>query len=249
MELKGAKMMHSVLREQYLYVMKWAKKVHPEDLKGIIEDIPTERLDTFLHKYYKMAAPLAMLQRNYALGKKFSTIDISKKDSEDDYYFATFEAEMENIIKNQSGELIKTITGTTKENMLRGIREILNNARDEGLGVPAIQDLIVKKFGEDIIGNAAARARAIARTEMIKASNQAQHFAMKSTKLQYRKFWSTSHLGNIRDSHMEAEQDSIDRGGLQPNELHSNGLAFVGDPSAPAEEIINCRCTELYETI
>ena len=84
---------------------------------------------------------------------------------------------------------------------------------------------------------------------MISASNQASEFAADSTGYDYLKFWSTSGLPNIRETHLEAEKYSDDKGGLKPDETFPNGLLYPGDPNGAAEEVINCRCTLMHEIV
>jgi len=118
-----------------------------------------------------------------------------------------------------------------------------------GYGIDKIRQNLTDQIGASIRGNVRARAKAIAQTEMISASNQASTFAAESTGLEYRKYWSTSHLQGIRPTHIMAEQDSIARGGLRNNEPFANGLMFPGDPAGPADEVCNCRCTVLHEIV
>ena len=108
---------------------------------------------------------------------------------------------------------------------------------------------LYRTVGANLRGNGYARAKAIAQTEVISASNQASEYAAASTGYQYRKFWSTSGLENIRPSHIEAEQYSDAVNGLLPDERFPNGLLYPGDPSGEASEVINCRCVIMHEII
>jgi hypothetical protein len=126
----------------------------------------------------------------------------------------------------------------------------MENGRAEGLGIEQIQKNIIKELGASISGNVKARARAIAQTEMISASNQASVYAAKSTGYETRKFWMTSGQESTRESHLEAEIYSDNAGGLKDNETFPNGLLYPGDPSTDdASEVINCRCTIIHEIV
>ena len=187
-----------------------------------------------------MSADLAVMVRNNML---------KGKSDEDKVMTAVFQSKLTKLVRDESGKKIVTITETTKERVLNVIRGLLDEADTEGLGIQEITSRMYKSVGASLRGNGYARAKAIAQTEMISASNQASTFAAESTGYEYRKFWSTSGLPNIRLSHIEAEQysDSVD--GLRPNETFPNGLLYPGDPNGAAEEVINCRCCILHEII
>ena len=172
-----------------------------------------------------------------------------KASDEDKIMNSAFQLKLTNIVRNQSGEKITSITNTTKERLVSIMRELLDEADTEGWGVDKITSNLYKRTKQNLIGNGYARARAIAQTEIISASNQASEFAAQSTGYEYRKFWSTSGLTNIRPTHIEAEQFSNQKDGLKPDETFPNGLLYPGDPSGDASETINCRCTILHEII
>jgi len=239
-ERKGLRMIRAALKEQYKPLLKRIGSVPFTDLEGLVEDITEDPIQKAFMRYYPMFGSMALMQRKHVL---------KQKAEEDVIYTSLFEKYMQDIVRNEAGEMITTITATSKKNALRKIREILTAGEAEGLGIEEIRKQLVADVGKFIRGNVEARARAIAQTEMIKASNQAAWKGVESTNLEFRKFWSSSHLPGTRESHIMAEQDSISRGGLSKEEYHSNGLLYVGDPSGPVEEVVNCRCTELYEVV
>jgi len=239
-ERKGLRMIRASLKEQYKPLFDRIGNVSITDIEGLVEDMTEEPIKKVFMRYYSMFGNIALMQRKHLL---------KEKSDEDTFFISMFEKYMQDIVRTEAGSMITTITETSKKNALRKIREILADGEAEGLSVELIKEQIVKGLGKFIRGNIEARARAIAQTEMIKASNQAAWRAVDSTKLEIKKYWSSSHLPGVRDSHTKAEQDSISRGGLSKDEYHSNGLLYVGDPDGPAEEIINCRCTELYEVV
>lgn len=247
-ERQGLPMAKKAITEQYNYVLSRISTAEKDDFNRIVQAIPDEPIKNFLQIYYVRFAPIAMLQFEWMKERaKGAGILIERK--ADNVYLTLFERYMYQIIANESGNKITTITATTKERILAQIRDQLELGEAAGMGIEEIRKNIYQAVGDSLKGNGMARAKAIAQTEMIQASNRAQHFAAESTGLQYRKFWSSSHLPGTRISHQEAEQDSIARGGLLKTEVHSNGLLYVGDPNGPASEVINCRCTELYEIV
>lgn len=89
------------------------------------------------------------------------------------------------------------------------------------------------------------RAARVARTEVHSAAMHAGQTVARSTDLELIKIWLTTTDDRTRDTHAGAdlqEQEMDD-----PYYVGGAALMFPGDPGGPAEEIINCRCGELYE--
>ncbi len=249
MEKRGYRLAYNSLKAQYLNFIERSKSLDPNNWQDAADLINQEPIANFLKTFYRMAAPLALMQRKFSVGEKSAQTGIKYKAEGDNVYLSIYEQHMLYFLEQESATSIKTITATSQERIKALIRETLAQGEAEGLGIEAIRKRLEQNVGASLRGNVRARARAIAQTEMIKASNEASHFAVESTGLEYRKFWSSSHLPGTRVSHIEAEQDSIARGGLRKDEVHSNGLLHVGDPAGSVEEIVNCRCTELYEIV
>jgi hypothetical protein len=170
--------------------------------------------------------------------------------SEDEMWLNIFETEMANIVSNKAGAKIVSITTTTKEQVKSVIREVLEDGRVNGYGIEKIKQNLVKEVGKDLRGNAYARARAIAQTEMISASNQAALLGAESTKMEYRKFWSTSGQAGVRETHTADQEFSNRVDGLKKDEIFPNTqLLYPGDPGGLPGEVINCRCTLLTEIL
>ncbi len=201
-----------------------------DTLEGAIsqmENISMAPIESFFKKYYRMAGK--------DIGSVYFAM-VQKSDVEN-----IFMDEMERYAIEVAGVRIVSITETTRRELIRATRQAIEEANVRGLGVEKAKNLILKYCKESI---KVSRARAIAQTELITASNRASMAAAEKTGLTFKKYWSTSGLMNIRDSHLQAEFDSQD--GISMDQPFSNGLMFPGDPSAPAEEVINCRCSVLH---
>lgn len=244
-ERKGIRLIQSSLTEQYRQFLSRAMDLPPSMWDNI--KISEEPIDKFFRKFYPMSAPLGQMTRKHMLWQKTPN---AKKSLEDDLYLSVYERHMQQLISTSDyAARIKTITNTTSERINTVIQQVLTDAELGGFGIDKIRQNLTDAIGDSIRGNVRARAKAIAQTEMISASNQASTFAADSTGLEYRKYWSTSHLQGIRPSHIQAEQDSIQRGGLRKDERFSNGLMFPGDPAGSADEVCNCRCSVLHEIV
>lgn len=250
MEKRGFRLAYNSLKSQYVNFVERSKSLDPNNWQEAADLISQEPVANFLKTFYKMAAPLALMQRKFIVGEKSAQTGIKYKAEGDNVYLSIYEQHMLYFLDQEAATSIKTITGTSQERIKALIRETLAQGEAEGLGIEAIRKRLEQNVGTSLRGNVRARARAIAQTEMIKASNEASKFAVDSTGLEYRKFWSSSHLPGTRASHTAAEEESIAKGGLRKDEIfESVGMLYVGDPAGPVEEIVNCRCTTLYEIV
>lgn len=91
----------------------------------------------------------------------------------------------------------------------------------------------------------AARARTVARTEVISASNAGSLSMVEIAEFGGTKTWLATEDARTRPTHTLADGQTVPLasaflvGGFP--------LHFPGDPSGPLEEIVNCRCTTTYD--
>ncbi len=134
---------------------------------------------------------------------------------------------------------IKNMTTTTQ----KLLNDYLSDAMGKGLSVPNIAKELQSAF------SVASKSRAImiAQTEIISASNEAAYLGAESAGIAYKKFWSTSGLTGVRESHMHAEEWSYNQDGIDPHEAFDMGdgthMMYPGDEAGGAANIINCRCS------
>lgn len=91
-----------------------------------------------------------------------------------------------------------------------------------------------------------AKAEALARTEVISASNAgavAQVDAMGDDAPPFKQWMATNDL-RTRPTHRRADGQVVPRG--TSFEVGASSLEFPGDPGGPAGEVINCRCTVVF---
>jgi hypothetical protein len=235
---KGRAVFASAIRDQYQAVVNAVSIYSPNQLKEMLPQLVSEKpIQQAFEKMYVQAMPIAEMWRKYLLPPK--------KDGVDDMYLKGIELKMREFARSRTGTRIKGITETTRERVSNAI----NYAMETGGSVDSMTNIITSTLMNDYKEFTQARARMISQTEMITASNEASIQAGFSTGLETRKFWSTSGLGNVRDSHLQAEADSNDAGGYADDEPFSNGLMYPGDPTGPPEEVINCHCCVLLEIV
>lgn len=130
------------------------------------------------------------------------------------------------------------IVGTT----LQWVRERISAGEAEGLGV----EEIARSIRSEADGISRTRALVIARTETHSAATYASQAAAESTGLDMEREWIAADDARTRDTHAAA--DGQKRGMREEFEVGGALLMRPGDPDAPPEETINCRCQLLYDT-
>jgi Phage Mu protein F like protein len=128
------------------------------------------------------------------------------------------------------------------------LREVIANAirqgQEENLSVEELARLIVDTTAGEI---GLARARRIARTETHAAAMYGQQLAAQASPLQFNKTWLATEDSRTRADHAEANGQTVALD--EPFVVGDVEMAYPGDPTAPAGQIINCRCVALYEPI
>lgn len=123
----------------------------------------------------------------------------------------------------------------------------LENSSAQGIILPRqIQSRMVSRYRERLLQQ---RANVISRTETLPvlhmARDEAMRQALEMTGLaasRVERRWNTSIDGRERDSHhqMHGQVRGLDEPFTTPSGIN---LMFPGDPAAPGQERINCRCT------
>lgn len=236
-------MFKAAIRDQYIQALKIIENTSidqlTERLTGAISSDPIEKAFT---RTYSSASDIAMMWRKKLLPPK--------KDVTEEIQETIFERSLANYALTKAGKRIVLISETTESYIISATQKAVTTGLEEGLGISKIKDLILSFVNDQYKSMTDSRAGLIAQTEIITASNQATRESAESTGYEYVGFWSTSGLSNVRDSHRECEQWSIDNGGVKPGDTFPNGLEFPGDPTvdAPAE-VCNCHCTYMTELV
>ncbi|MEE4384171.1 MAG: phage minor head protein [Pseudomonadales bacterium] len=135
------------------------------------------------------------------------------------------------------------VAETTREQ----IRGVLSAGEAEGLSQEALARQI-REGAPDLPGTGfwspRVRSLVIARTEVHTASVLASNAAAQATGLVTAREWASAEDSRTRPDHSAADgqttTDTYTVGGVS--------MRFPGDPNAPADQIVNCRCVELYRT-
>lgn len=177
------------------------------------------------------------------------TVDNLKgeKKKSDDYY----DDFMRRYVETFAGEKVVSITETTRKRAISIVKKTVDEGIAAGLSIDNIAKNISSKIGNDI----GYRAIRIARTETISASNAGSLQGAQSSGLALKKVWFATKSGNTRQSHKEMDGKSVDmqdtfnvpRYNSKGEFLGVEKMKHPGDPNGSPENVINCRCTVVYE--
>ena len=145
--------------------------------------------------------------------------------------------------------LIANITQTTKAKL----QEIVANGLEEGKGIDAIvRDIL----SDETIGYSMMRARRIARTEVMRASNYAAMLSVQQHDFEIDKIW----ISKKDDRTRRIPKNNYDHANMDGQKVPYNEVFvslgkkgdvvladYPGDPTNPAGFTINCRCTVGFE--
>ncbi len=147
-------------------------------------------------------------------------------------------------IRNEGSELITAVEGTSHAAVVRFAKELSARAIVDGWSISRLKVEFLKKMK----GLEAYRARAIARTEVMRASNIGSRAGAAATGLKLDKEWNTGPKGT-GDRHATSDYPGLNgqrRAFNRPYHLKSHRPMHPHDLSLPPEESINCRCSESY---
>lgn len=160
-----------------------------------------------------------------------------------------FQGFIDHYVQKRTAQSITHIEGATKKTILRTVKRLVDENLSEGDSNHDLADGIRDHFDSLTAG----RARTIARTEVALASNNASLEAVKSLQVPgIQKEWVTAGDDRVRDGDHDGADHSVMNGaempldekfGVPPDTL----MDGPGDDSAPADQVINCRCVLVYK--
>jgi hypothetical protein len=138
---------------------------------------------------------------------------------------------------------VTNLSGNVTDTTLQQIRDVVMQARTDGVGVSELATRIRSQVFSDTITR--ARAQTIARTETVGALNEGAMLRARQSGVFRAKRWLSQQDGRVRESHLAAEAE----GWLPMDQPYSNGLQYPHEAGAPPEELINCRCTQSFSDL
>lgn len=138
---------------------------------------------------------------------------------------------------------VTKLTGNVTQTTIQRVRETIEQAMQEGVGVSEI----ARRVREDAFGGTITRTRArtIARTETVGALNEGQWVAATQGGVMQSKRWLSQRDGRVRESHVTADAE----GWIPIAARFSNGLLYPHEAGAPAAEVVQCRCGSQFSDL
>lgn len=199
------------------------KSIPPEPLKKAFEELYVEVGDTFA-------------RATFSGFKKDSFIPARKQ--------ANWIERMQIVAR--SGVMTDRIVGIDQVTSLQ-ISRIIEDGLADGLSVEEMKRQIIGTTRlQPLNGTLNQRARRIARTEIVTASNKGSLEGAKSTGLNFGKQWVTTIDGRERSAHRGMNGVTVPNG--ENFEVNGDSMEYPGDPSGTAKNVINCRCAMVFVT-
>lgn len=137
-------------------------------------------------------------------------------------------------------KMVTQINATTTDVLEKALRQSLQDSITAGLTegetTKALIDAAEKAGTHNL-----KRARTIARTEVHGAFSESRHEAVKDLEPKTKTWLSDIYGDKTRDTHRAMNGETVPY-----NEKYSNGLMFPLDQNGRPEEVISCRCVEVY---
>lgn len=131
------------------------------------------------------------------------------------------------------------------DSLRKQINDIIVEGLEDGASIEDVRDRIIGTGIKPLNGTVEVRARRIARTEIVSASNLGSLEGMNSTGLDYWKTWLSTPDLDTRDAHRDANGDRVRKG--ERFYVMGQYLNVPGDPQGKPANVINCRCTQTYD--
>lgn len=204
-------------------IQDFRKEINEQPIKDAFTDLYTEVGDTFARLTWQGLKKMPYIETKQEPDWKERMIQAALVDA--------------------SGRIVE-ITEVTR----RKINQIITQGLEEGLSIEDIKRRIIGTTSlQPLNGTLQQRARRIARTEIVSASNAGSLEGALSTGLEFDKQWLSTVDDRTRDSHIEADGQTVSK--RAPFLVDGEQLAYPGDPKGSAGNVINCRCTQIYITL
>lgn len=227
------------LDEQIKAVTNFTDETNFDDLQVYIQFLVNQKpLYDALEKIYgKVGVSAATFSYDWIR----NSVPKSRKDFIIDFFNPQWYIEMVEYFRLIGGNKVTGIDETTITKIKNVLADILgrNLSRREQ----------AKLFEETLNDPAFNRARSlvIARTESTTAANHGINVGAESSDYEVNKFWINTKDKRTRRTHLAMTNERIPIN--QPFIVGGIKMIYPGDPSAPAAEVVNCRCVMATEAL
>lgn len=170
-----------------------------------------------------------------------NSVPKSRKDFIIDFFNPQWYIEMVEYFRLIGGNKVTGIDETTIDK----IKNVLANILGQNLSRRDQAKLFEQTLNDPAFNR--ARSLVIARTESTTAANHGINVGAESSDYEVAKFWINTKDKRTRRSHLLMTKEPIAIN--QPFIVGGVPMLYPGDPSAPAKEVVNCRCVMATEAI
>jgi hypothetical protein len=238
--------------EEYAYPL--IKKALDEQTKAItnfIDEDNFDNLDIYIQFLVNQKPLYDALEKIYTkVGVSSATFSYdwirnsvpkSRKDFILDFFNPQWYIEMVEYFRLIGGNKVTGIDETTIDK----IKNVLANILGQNLSRRDQAKLFQQTLNDPAFNR--ARSLVIARTESTTAANFGINMGAESSDYEVAKFWINTKDKRTRRSHLLMTKEPIAIN--QPFLVGGVSMMYPGDPSAPASEVVNCRCVMATEAI
>lgn len=234
----------NALKKDYTKFLEQVKNA--QSVEGVVDVIESVSLD---ERETKRAIESIYVDT----GKDFANWTVDNLQGNQKKSSDYFDDYMRRYVEERTGEKIKSITTTTRTRAIAIAKKVVAQGLEQGLSIDDIAAMLKQHYYNDAL----YRSVRIARTEVIAASNAGSIQGALSTGLAIKKVWLATKTGHTRESHMLMDRKAVDMQDYFDVPIISNSgivegsekLMHPGDPKGSAGNVINCRCTVVYERI
>lgn len=234
--------MYSDVRVRLLSAIDGAAS--PAEINAAVDSfIPRLNFKPAFEQFY-VRVGLDFAQRNYREAKRAAR----RKKADDfegyediDRLNSGWVDDMMEYVRTKCGRKISQVAWTHVEDIQRVTRAAVKTGVAKGYGALQIANLIGKTLEE----KDKWKALRIARTEVVSASNQGAYKGASEAGIELEKIWLAAgfpgQAGTMREDHNDMNEHKI---GIDEEFEMPDGTRMLhpGEPNAPPEHIINCRC-------
>lgn len=203
-------------------------------LPFLIEQINPQPVYTALDRFYQHVGIKQARFEFYAIRRQ----EREEKASTVSFFVEHWQQLLTEFMRVYGAISVTQITDTTKE----FLRNLLAYTQEQNMTtMEASRYIVAKMKSKDFLFNRALR---IARTETTKISNYAHGVANEDSEIETQEKWIATEDHRTRRSHLIANGQVIDTGEMFV--VGNTLMKYPGDPTAPAEEVVNCRCVRRF---
>lgn len=228
-------------------VIKAFRKRFIDDLKKNGADYATNRMQlAFINP--ELSDIVQKIYRDAGLmGARLSARELKELANQKTGGFGTNESWIQSIIDFLQIHHLRLVNGIT-DTMRNDILRVLERQAENGWSI----DVTVGELQKTEL--MLARAKVIARTEIVRAANVGHSVAAKETEYEVDKEWSAARDHRTRHSHKEANGHVVDENGTfkvaiydGDNIVGYDNMQYPGDATAHVSNTANCRCRAKYK--